>query len=206
VLIDAVIGIALRLAVKSLLDGQRILLQLREVHFDLANRHLGDELVHVHFLLAEDGIGKLLPDLPDYVQSRVHLAVLRFDLLQALQSVQLEPPSPALETSPVEVVPHRQSHLQHVVQPVICPQRLEGCCQVLYLFLQIEVKLLPQPVEKNGFYAVRVLGNRDQLLKETLGLAQILQIPIEGRNIGLLLLGGNQRSYRFENRRNRKFA
>lgn len=195
VLIDAIVGIALHLAVEGLLDGQRILLQLGKVDPDLTNRHLGDELVHVHFLLAEDRIGILLPDLPYYVQPRVHLPVLRSHLLQTLQSVQLEAPSPALETSPVEVVPHRQSHLQHVVQPVIGPQRLKRSRQVLYLLLQVEVKLLPQPVEKNRFYAAGIFGNRDQFPEETLGLAQILQLPLEGRNIGLFLLAGDQRFY-----------
>ena len=83
-LIDAVIMIFFHLAFKCSLDGNGILLQLCKIHLDLTDRHFGDELVHVHLLLAEDGIGELLPDLLYYVQARVHLTVLRFHLLQTL--------------------------------------------------------------------------------------------------------------------------
>ncbi len=74
--INAVVTIPLDLTLKGTFNGNGVLLEFSQFYLDLADGHLGDELVHIHLLLAEDRVGELLPDLLNYIQTSIHLAVL----------------------------------------------------------------------------------------------------------------------------------
>jgi hypothetical protein len=76
VLVYSVILIVFHFTVKGLFYRDCVFFELGQVDLDLADGHFGDELVHVHLFLTENGIGEFLPDLLYYVESRIHLVVL----------------------------------------------------------------------------------------------------------------------------------
>lgn len=122
VLVDPIIVICFHLTLKGFFYGNRIFLELGQIDLDLTDGHFRDELVHVHFLLTENGIGEFLPDLLYHIQTSIHLTVLRFHLLKPLQRVQLEPPRSTLHSSPIQVIPHCQRNLKDIVESVINPK------------------------------------------------------------------------------------
>ena len=202
VLVDAVVGVVLPLAAEGPLESHGVLLDLGKVDLYLADRHLGDELVAVHFLLGEDGVLELLPHLLDDVEPSVHLVVRRLHLLQPLERVQLETPGAALNPSAVEVVADREGHLKNVMEVVVVFERLEGSGEMFYVTLQLEVKLLPHAAEEDGLDSVGVLGDRNQLLQELLKLAKVLHVSVVVADQHLFLLGWDEAFRRFQNVRN----
>jgi hypothetical protein len=79
------------------------------------------------------------------------------------------------------------------VQSVIGPKGLKGNGQILDILLDVEVEFLPYSIEQNGFYAISILRDGYELLEETLRLAQIFNVPIEARHIGLFFLRWHER-------------
>ncbi len=100
-LIDSVVWIILLLTFEGFLNGSHISLELCKVDLDLADWHFGSELIHIDFVLLENWVLVLLPDLLYYVQPCIHFVVLRFHLLQPFQSIQLEAPGAALQPSAI---------------------------------------------------------------------------------------------------------
>jgi hypothetical protein len=71
-----VVGVLLVLALEGFFDGNGVSLEFSQFCLDLSEWQFGDELIHLHLILVEDGVGVLLPYLLDQVEPSVHAVVL----------------------------------------------------------------------------------------------------------------------------------